>query len=203
MKRQAQVEKREKSLLELLMVLLLVVMLMASFLYYYLKQQPQVSSIGFNALSHRFSAKLTAVHAQWLMEGKPDVIRLRHLSLATTSVSGQQVTFQQVLPVNKHGWIDVQGRQENNFSRCETIWQLVMEMPMEFLKSPIVSLELRKSVPEEASEQTQQQLPRPEIQEIPTITKSKISGICRYSLSVSQYFQYHSNNGKVETQVGF
>ena len=176
MSRQQQVEKREKSLVELLVVLVLVVVLMASFIFYYFKHQSRVSKVGFHALSHSFSAKLTSVHAQWLMEGKPDMLVLR------TALAGETKRQQQEIALNAYGWIDAPPGKREGLSRCDLIWQLVMDMPMVFLKSPVSSLELRKPLPDAAN--------------------GAAGSICRYSLLSGEYFQYHLLSGRVETSSG-
>ncbi|WDE04498.1 hypothetical protein SG34_024695 [Thalassomonas viridans] len=180
MSRQQQVEKREKSLVEMLVVLVLVVVLMASFIFYYFKQQARVSSVGFNALSHSFSAKLTSVHAQWLMEGKPDSLVL-YTSLA---VGGDETRQRQVISLNAYGWIDAPPGGKNDMSRCDLIWQQILDMPMVFLKSPVSSLELRKPSSGNGT------------------VKKEVGRICRYSLLSGEYFQYHLLDGRVETSSG-
>lgn len=194
MSRQQQVEKREKSLIETLMVILLVVVLMASFIYYFFKHQAGVSSVGFNALSHSFSAKLTAVHAQWLMEGKPASLVL-HTSLAG---DGAQARKKQKISLNAYGWIDALPGRVKNVSRCDLIWQQVMDMPMLFLKSPVSSLELRRPVLLSVKNEQRGQGRRPLTGEYSPQTGS----ICRYSLLSGEYFQYHLLNGTVETSEG-
>ncbi|WDE10952.1 hypothetical protein [Thalassomonas haliotis] len=192
MSRQQQVEKREKSVVETLIVILLVVVLMASFIYYYFKHQAGVSSVGFNALSHSFSAKLTSVHAQWLMEGKPASLVLR------TSLAGSetQMRQQQRISLNAYGWVDAPPGGGGNVSRCDLIWQQVLAMPMVFLKSPVSSLELRRPA----------LLPAKDKEQVKPLLMGKYSqhpgSICRYSLLSGEYFQYHLLNGRVETSLG-
>ncbi|WDD98185.1 hypothetical protein [Thalassomonas actiniarum] len=194
MSRQQQVEKREKSLIETLMVILLVVVLMASFIYYYFKHQAGVSSVGFNALSHSFSAKLTSVHAQWLMEGKPASLVLR------TSLAGEgvQTRQQQRIVLNAYGWVDAPPEGQKNVSRCDLIWQQVMDVPMMFLRSPVSSLELRRPVLPQTKDK-QRKPAKPSSREK---YRQHPGSICRYSLLSGEYFQYHLFNGTVETSAG-
>ena len=171
--------------MEMLMVLVLVVVLMASFIFYYFKQQTGLRDVGFTALSHSFSAKLTSVHAQWLMEGKPKALILR---TALTPKPGKNT--QQRISLNVHGWIDVPSGQQGSLSRCQAIWHQVLELPMVFLKSPVAALELRNSINGEYIVQS-------------AIGDNKqaqggIDIVCRYSLLSGEYFQYHSRSGKVQ-----
>ncbi|WP_281559615.1 hypothetical protein [Thalassomonas sp. RHCl1] len=194
MSRQQQVEKRERSLIETLMVILLVVVLMASFIYYYFKHQAGVSSVGFNALSHSFSAKLTSVHAQWLMEGKPASLVL----LTSLAGEGVQARQQQRVALNAYGWVDAPPGGKKNLSRCDLIWQQVMDMPMMFLKSPVSSLELIRPVSLPEKDKPREPV-RPSSREQ---YRQHPGSICRYSLLSGEYFQYHLFNGTVETSAG-
>ncbi|RHW76910.1 hypothetical protein [Colwellia sp. RSH04] len=69
--------------------------------------------------------------------------------------------------VNKNGWLDI---TKNNFS-CEKIWQAAVAVPMSLMKLSIATIELKE--------------------------QGKNFHHCRYILPSGQFFDYHSETGKV------
>jgi hypothetical protein len=153
----ASVEKRERSLAELIIIVILITLLMANFIAIFMDQSEQVKLAGFKRLANNFSSKVTIVHGQWLMDLKPKVVVLSSLNS----------NKKEYISVNKKGWIDSQ----NNSVACRQIWQRVFNTPMQYMQSPISAIEVNNS-------------------------QSK-GRICRYSLSIDVYFEYHRDSGKV------
>ncbi len=125
------VDKREKSLAEFIVIIVLMALLMAIFIKYFFQQEEQITSAGFNNLAQNFNSTVMAVHAQWLMENKPDFVKL---SLVNNE-SSQRVS------VNQNGWLDI---KEQN-SVCENIWQLAMAIPMSLMKLSVAVIEVRNN----------------------------------------------------------
>lgn len=121
-------EKNEKSLAEFIVIIALVGVMMAVFINYFVKSEAQFSHAGFAALAQSFNTKVSAVHAQWLMDKQPRTVLL-------SSFNNQK---KQAVPVNSHGWIDVKDKK----LACEAIWQLVMESPMSLMKLSISAVEV-------------------------------------------------------------
>jgi len=121
-------EKKEKSLAEFLIIIALVGVMMAVFINYFVKSEPQFTHAGFTTLAQSFNTKVSAVHAQWLMDKQPNIVLLASFNKKD----------KQAIPVNKTGWIDV---QQKNLA-CEAIWQLVMEAPMNLMKFSISAIEV-------------------------------------------------------------
>lgn len=122
-------EKRDKSLAEFVVIIILVGVLMGVFINYFYQQGAQFSDAGFKTLAQQFNTKVATVHAQWLMDKQPRVVKLA----AVNNNEKQRVT------VNKKGWIDVKQRS----LVCEHIWQVVMESPLNFMKQTISAIEVR------------------------------------------------------------
>lgn len=132
MARQLIADKRERSLGELTVIVLLVASLMATFIHSFFKQEQQLSHAGFTALANTFSAKVTLVHAQWLMDNKPIVVMV-------SSMSGEH---QQVV-VNHKGWID---DLISDGYVCQQIWQTIVEAPLLFMKYPVSVVEVKRAI---------------------------------------------------------
>lgn len=122
-------EKKEQSLAEFVVIVALVGVMMAVFINYYIKSEEQFSHAGFTTLAQSFNTKVSAVHAQWLMDKQPNIVLLASFNRKE----------KQAIPVNKAGWIDV---KTNDRLACENIWQLVMETPMDLMKLSISAIEV-------------------------------------------------------------
>jgi len=125
--RQSAIEKREKSLGEQVIIVVLLAAMMALFLYYFFKQSDELSQAGFGNLAHNFSAKITAIRAQWYMDKQPQLVFVRENTSQNASNQGYGV------PVNTKGWVDVGDAKAG----CEKIWQFVMGTELVFMKQPI------------------------------------------------------------------
>lgn len=130
-----RVDKREKSMTEFVVVIIVFAVLMKVFISYISEQEQNISSAGFNALAQNFNSTVLAVHAQWLMEGKPEIIWLASLNKQNKLA----------ITINKQGWLDVsnQSSDSKNTTNCENIWQLAMAIPMQLMKLSIAAIELR------------------------------------------------------------
>jgi competence protein ComGC len=152
-------EKREKSAAEIFVVVVMILIFMATFISYFLKQNDQMSHAGFNRLANNFSAQINAVHAQWLMDGKP--LRMKVSSLHSTD--------EELILLNKQGWVTGDGKSD--VLMCEQIWGKVLNISMEYMRSPISAIKIDKSDSQQS--------------------------ICRYALSAEVFFDYYINTGKV------
>ena len=119
-------EKSEKSLGEMLIVIVLVALLMVSFIFYFFKHQGQLTSAGFESMSHIFSARVNGIHAQWFMDAQPKFVAIES---SIKDKNDKKI----MVPTNKAGWVDV----EESALRCQHIWQYVMESPLTYMKQPI------------------------------------------------------------------
>jgi hypothetical protein len=119
-------DKKERTLGEILVVIVLVGSLMTSFIFYFFKHQEQLVRVGFESLSHVFSARVNGIHAQWFMDSQPKNVVIEN---SFADKAGEKVA----VPVNDVGWVDVQ----NIALPCQKIWQYVMASPLIYMKQPI------------------------------------------------------------------
>ena len=152
-------EKREKSATEIFVVVVMVLIFMATFISYFLKQNNQISHAGFNRLANNFSAQINAVHAQWLMDGKP----------SRMNISSLHSTDEELILLNKGGWVT--GGGKSDVLMCKQIWEKVLNIPMEYMRSPISAIKINKG--------------------------DRQQSICRYALNGETFFDYYINTGKV------
>jgi len=122
-------EKKEKSVAEFVIIVVLVGMLMSVFINYFIKQEVQLNETAFKTLAQNFTSKVSTIHAQWLMDKQPRIVKL-------ASINSQE---KQLISVNKFGWVDA----KNEPLVCEYIWQVVMASPMSVMKQPIAGFEVR------------------------------------------------------------
>lgn len=164
------INKREKSLGEIVLVVLLFSILMATFIHYFFKSETQINQVGFANLANNFSSQIILIHSKWLMDGKPVQVKVTENNLLK---SRKKIKF---ISVNKKGWVNSKAL---NLS-CTDIWQNVMSMPMFYAKKPVSAVQLQRHV--DVNKKTlneQQQI------------------ICRFSIESGQFFEYYSKNGKV------
>lgn len=173
-----QTEKKEKSLAELIVIVALVGVMMAVFIKYFIENEDQFIKAGFSVVSQTFSTKVTAVHAQWMMDRQPNIVYLASLNRKN----------KQAVPVNKAGWIDV----KQALLPCEAIWLLVIEEPMHSMHFSVSAIEIHSSEPLE-----QGKTKRGENQEQHRIENT----VCRYVLLNGSYFQYNRAKGKVSNVI--
>ncbi len=149
---------------EFVVVVIVFTVLMTIFINYFSEQEQNITTAGFTAISQNFNSTVVFVHAQWLMDLQPSTVWL----------VAQSEEKRIGVSVNKRGWLDVprQTVKLTNITPCEYIWQLAMEMPMELMKSPITTIELRAKAQRDFRH-------------------------CRYLLPSGQYFEYYSETGKV------
>jgi len=127
----AVVTKREKSLAENVVIIALLGLLMSSFIYYFFKQDKQITKVGFDNVASNFASRVTAIRAQWFMDGQPAIVSTKN-----------NVTGVQHIRVNKKGWVDFGGEQLT----CANIWQAVMDTELVFMKQPVVVLMLENNL---------------------------------------------------------
>lgn len=152
-------EKKHGSIIEFLIVVVLVGVIMKLLLDVFFSQQEKVTNIAFVGLAQTFTSKVNVVHGQWLMDEQPNTVELKRSNSGIT----------QLVQVNKLGWID----SKHSSLACHEIWQQVLEMPLQVVKSPVVAVELHnKSI--------------------------KNGRLCRYSIANGESFDYRSDTGKVK-----
>lgn len=160
MSRTQVAEKKEKSLAELLIIVAIIGVLMAIFIQFFWKQESRIVDTGFTSLGQRFSSGVNIVHGQWLMENKPLIVKLQNITANRI----------EMIDVNEFGWVDF--ANDENIIICQKIWELVMDIPLIFLKKPISAIEIKNKA-------------------------MKKGRICRYSISTEQFFDYNSATGKI------
>lgn len=121
-------EKKDKSLAEFVLIIVLVGIMMAIFIKLYNKNESQFRQAGFASIAQTFNSKVHVVHAQWMMDNQPNIVKLTALN----------TDKKQAITVNNAGWIDV----ENTPLPCQAIWQLIIEAPLTAMKLPISAIEL-------------------------------------------------------------
>jgi len=127
-------EKRERTTAELFIVAVLLGCFMTLFIGYYFNQQTKVLTAGFQTLAQHFKNTTVIVHAQWLMDKQPPVVKL--LSLNSTAKVN--------ITVNTKGWLDIGKTTALDYgnSACESIWKLAMNIPMSLMKNSIEAIEI-------------------------------------------------------------
>ncbi len=169
----ASVDKREKSLGEMILVILAFALLMATFIHYFFKNEDQINEAGFENLAANFASKIMLIRSQWLMDGRPDKVKIIELDVLTGKKKKHLVS------VNKFGWVD------NSLPAlaCQKIWQDVMAMPMRFVKQPISAIQLQHN--------SQGNKAASKVEKQPTL--------CRFSIQSGHFFEYSAQNGKVNS----
>ena len=175
MARQLVSDKKETSLGENVVVIAVFALLMSTFIYHFFKQQDSITKVGFDAIAKVFITKLTLVHAQWLMDGKPDLIEVSSSNLNANDDDGNEIISIKV-PVNNKGWIDV---ENDTGVRCEKIWQYVMDTEMEFMRSPVSAVEIKLNQSSNPAD-------------------NQGYSMCRFSIPSGEFFEYFSQNGKIK-----
>jgi hypothetical protein len=125
--------KKEKTVGENIMVIILLLVFMGTAVQYFLKQQQHFTESGLNTLKSTFSARLMVMHAQWLMDKKPRVLKVKQHQ-------GSETLYLDI-PVNKGGWTDV----GNTAFSCEQIWIFVMQTPLVFMKNPVAAIQINRN----------------------------------------------------------
>jgi hypothetical protein len=127
-------EKREKSTAEFIIVVVLLGFLMKLFIGFYFSQEESIANAGFKTLAQNFKNTVVVVHAQWLMDKQPRVVKLSSLN----SKDKVKIT------VNKKGWLDTEQYYHKKYrtSACENIWQLAMNIPMSLMNFSIAAIEI-------------------------------------------------------------
>ena len=168
----AAVEKREKSLGEMIVVILAFALLMATFIHYFFKNEDNINEAGFNNLAANFASKVMLIRSQWLMDGRPNTVKVVEFDVVT----GQKKTH--LVGVNKFGWVD----NALPVLACQKIWQDVMSMPMRFAKQPISAIRLQHNNFHQEDKKQKKSATR-----------------CRFSIQSGHFFEYSAQNGKVNS----
>ncbi|PCI58630.1 MAG: hypothetical protein COB35_13295 [Gammaproteobacteria bacterium] len=143
---------------------------MAVFIHYFFKNQAQINQAGFTNLTRNFTSQIMLIHSQWLMDGRPNQIKLVEFDPQLN----ERVT--KIIHLNKKGWVIGKSSQ----LICQEIWQSVMSIPLRFVKQPISAVKLRRKILSKDQR---------------NIQKNDI--VCRFSIGSGQFFEYYLKNGKV------
>ncbi len=117
------VERKERSMIEILIIVVITGALAGVFITSFFKQEQRISAAAFNALTNAFASKVQVVHAQWMMDEQPNVVRLREINTGT----------EELVTVNKKGWIDT---TSPSFV-CQNIWLMATGAPLSFMNNPV------------------------------------------------------------------
>lgn len=173
MTRKSVSEKNEKSLAEVILTVLMVLLLMSIFIYYFFKDDSQITKAGYSALASSFFAQVSSIRAQWYMENQPEVV-----AITVMNDGSSENEVKKYIPVNKYGWVDISARydvENESTTACQKIWHYLMDIPMSFMRQPISAVEIKKK-------------------------GTRTGRICRYSIESGDFFEYHSDKGKVLTE---
>ena len=83
MSRNSVIVKREKTLAEQIITVVMVAILMAGFLYYFLRQEGQLTKVGFETVATNFAATVSTIRAQWYMDKQPRIVLLKEQDLVS------------------------------------------------------------------------------------------------------------------------
>lgn len=151
-------EKKQRSVFEFVIVVVIIAIMMKLLIDVFFSQQAKVTNTAFISLSQNFTSKVNVVHGQWLMDKQPNLVVLN-------SLNSNEKEF---INVNRNGWVD----NEHTSLACHIIWQQILVMPLQVVKSKIIAIEIQDNA-------------------------NKIGRLCRYSIANGQYFDYRSDTGKV------
>ncbi|WP_286262987.1 hypothetical protein [Thalassotalea atypica] len=122
------VERKERSMVEVLIIVVMIGVMASVFMNFFFKQEEHLNKAAFESLAQTFSAQVQIVHGQWLMDKQPRVVRLATLNDEQNSL----------ITVNGAGWIDA----EDSSTPCHDIWDLAMEIPLIFMNEPVSVIEI-------------------------------------------------------------
>jgi hypothetical protein len=122
------VNKKHKSLIELVIIVVIIGLLMKLCIEAFLKSQANVTNSLFVQIVQQFTTKVNIVHSAWLTKGQPTVVRLQQLS----------GTNSQLVPVNTKGWVD---EKQPGF-RCQRIWQHVLSVPLQIANTEVLAVDI-------------------------------------------------------------
>jgi len=128
MSRQSEANSRERTLGENIVIISLVAILMGAFIHYFFKQEQQFTQAGFGAVAKKFSAKVTAIRAQWFMDNQPDIVIIKEANVEEEHIS-----------VNQKGWVDFAGELQN----CRKVWQAIINADLSFMNQPVAVVEVK------------------------------------------------------------
>ena len=127
MSNKSVLSRRGKTIGENILIVLLIAVLMAMFIYYFFKQEKQLTQVGFEAIANNFAANVTAIRAQWFMDGQPKQLLLKEKNATML-----------MLPMNKQGWVDSINAQ----APCISVWKSIMASELVFMNQPIIVVEI-------------------------------------------------------------
>ena len=125
------VERKERSMAEVLIIVVMIGVMASVFMNFFFKQEGHLNRAAFDSLAQTFSAKVQVVHGQWMMDRQPSVIKLSTLNDKGTSL----------VTVNKSGWLDA----EKSSTPCHDIWTMAMEIPLVFMNEPVSVIEIENT----------------------------------------------------------
>ena len=152
-------DKKQRSTIEFIVVVVIIAIMMKLLVDVFFSQQAKITNTAFVGLAQSFTSKVNVVHGQWLMDKQPNTVVLNRLNSNT----------REFVRVNEMGWVD----NEHTSLVCHQIWQQVLAMPLQVVKSKVIAIEIKNNA-------------------------IKNGRLCRYSIANGQYFDYRSDTGKVK-----
>ncbi|WP_068544959.1 hypothetical protein [Thalassotalea crassostreae] len=114
-------------------IVLIIAILMSVFWRYFSKNQENMVKANLANISGQLSSRLSLIHAQWLVTGKPSLVKVRAAYTDDDSAGDMKVR------VNKFGWPD----SKLDFLACERIWKSVMERELIAMNEPMFVIEVK------------------------------------------------------------
>jgi len=152
-------DKKQRSIIEFLVVVVIVTIMMKLLIDVFFSQQAKITNTAFVGLAQSFTSQVNVIHGQWLMDKQPRTVVLNRLNS----------NVKEFIHINDMGWVD----SEHTSLACHKIWQQILAMPLQVVKSKVIAIEIQKN----------------------TIKNGRL---CRYRIANGQYFDYRSDTGKVK-----
>ncbi|TRX52806.1 hypothetical protein [Thalassomonas sp. M1454] len=116
-----------------LLIVGIITILMTTFWLYFKKNEDDLVKTAMASAAAAFTSKVTLIHSQWLMTGKPNKVLIKARKPGSND-SFEQLTFK----VNKYGWPDLTIAH----NACARIWERITESELKVLNAPLIAIEL-------------------------------------------------------------
>ena len=160
-------EQRFRSVFINVTVVLLFVVLMLYFIRYFEQSRPSVHRVALEQLAQTFSENINKAHWQWQAEGRPQIIIISTFAPRIDDPKTLVEIDKRPVFMDENGW----PKAEASRSGCQTIWRMVLNLPMELDGAGIM-----------ASYYAEDDGP---------------NTYCRYGLANGPYFEYNNFSGEV------
>ncbi|MBL4911245.1 MAG: hypothetical protein JKX78_14690 [Alteromonadaceae bacterium] len=218
------VNKRERSLAELVIVISLLFILMASFIHYFFKNQPELNNVGFNNMANNFASQVVIIHSQWLMSGRPAQLTLteiggiQHKSQLTLKqkngtkpasaikVNNERIQLSKVQNFDVNGAVNqINNKRIIKLNKKGWITNYANKplLPCQQVWQQVMNTEMILGKQPISALLIQQKKSLVENEYRKNRENSNInhkrnkSLVCRFIITTGQFFDYHSSNGRV------